>query len=100
MLKGSARIRHLTASAAVCAAVLLTVFTPKAAQAWWRPGWGWHGGVAIALPPVVVGGPVYPVVPYPYGSYPTVYAYPQPQWRWVPDYRAANGVIVAGHWER
>ena len=100
MLKGVlARSRTLAASAAVCAAILLPVLTPKPAQAWWGPGWGWHGGIAIGLPPVVVGAPVYPVLPYAYYPYPPAYAYAQPYWHWVPEHRDANGTIIGGHWE-
>jgi hypothetical protein len=91
------RSRNVTASAALCAAVLLPVLTPKPAQAWWAPGWGWHGGIGIALPPVVIGAPVYPP-PY-YGPYMPAYAYAPPYWHWVPEHRAADGVLVAGHWE-
>ncbi len=100
MLKGLiARFRRPIASTALCAAVLLPVVTPKPAEAWWGPGWGWHGGVAIALPPVVVGAPVYPPPPPPYYPYVPVHAYAQPYWHWVPEHREANGVVVAGHWE-
>ncbi len=93
-----ARSRRLAAGAALCAAVLLPVMTPKSAEAWWGPGWGWHGGIGIALPPVVVGAPVYAPAPY-YYSYAPAYAYAPPYWRWVPEHRGADGVSVAGHWE-
>ena len=103
MLKGLiARFRRVLAGAALCAAVALPVLTPSPAEAWWGPGWhagwGWRGGVAIGLPPVVVGAPVYAPPPayYPYAP---AYAYAPPYWRWVPAYRAANGVFVGGHWE-
>jgi hypothetical protein len=91
----SVRSRRLVAGAALCAAVLLPVIIAKPAEAWWGPGWGWHGGVAIALPPVIVGAPP----PPPYYPYVPVYAYPPPYWHWVPEHREANGVVVAGHWE-
>jgi hypothetical protein len=93
-----ARSRHLIASAALCAAALLPFITPKPAEAWWGPGWGWRGGVAVAFPPVVVGAPVYPSPAY-YSPYAPAYAYAQPYWRWVPEHRVAHGIIVAGHWE-
>jgi len=99
MLKGLiARSRRLTASAALCAAVMLPIVTPKPAEAWWGPGWGWHGGIGIALPPVVVGPPAYPPVRY-YYPYAPAYAYAPPYWHWVPEHRNADGVVVAGHWE-
>ena len=99
MLKGLiARSHRFIASAALCAAVLMPVITPKPAEAWWGPGGGWHGGIAVALPPVVVGAPVYPPAPY-YYPYAPAYAYAQPYWRWVPEHGAANGVVVVGHWE-
>jgi hypothetical protein len=93
-----ARSRRLTAGAALCTAVLLPVMTPKSADAWWGPGWGWHGSIGIALPPVVVGAPVYASAPY-YYPYAPAYAYAPPYWRWVPEHRGADGVSVAGHWE-
>ena len=99
MLKGLfARFCRLTASAALSAATLLTVITPKPANAWWGPGWGWHGGIGIALPPVVIGAPVYPPPVY-YYPYTPAYAYGPPYWHWVPEHRASDGAMVAGHWE-
>ena len=88
---------RLTASVALCAAVLLPVIIAKPAKAWWGPAWGWHGGIAVALPPVVVGPPVYP--PAYYYPYASAYAYAQPYWHWVPEHKAADGAVVAGHWE-
>lgn len=91
----AARCRRFAVGVAIAAAAVLTVLTPKAAQAWWGPGW--RGGIVVGLPPVVVGPPVYPAAPYPYYSYTPAYAVPY--WHWVPEYRAANGTVVAGHWE-
>ncbi len=99
LTKFLARSRRSIASIVVCAAAVLVVMAPKPAAAWWGPGWGWRGGFVVGVPPVVVGAPVYPAVPYPYYPYAPAYAYAPPYWHWVPWHRAPNGVIVAGHWE-
>ena len=95
----TARSHSLAAGAALYTVVLLPVMTPKSAETWWGPGRGCHGGIGIALPPVVVGAPVYAPAPY-YYPYATAYAYTPPYWRWVPEHRGTDGVSVAGHWER
>jgi hypothetical protein len=106
-----ARARRWLAGAGIGLALLAPVMLPRPAEAWWGPGWGWHAGwagwgwgwhpgIAIGLPPVVVGAPVYAAYPYAYAYPPApVYPYGYP-YHWVPAHVAPNGVWVAGHWEK
>jgi hypothetical protein len=90
------RLKRSAVGMAAGLAVALSFLAPTPASAWWGPGWGWHagwgwrGGVYVGLPPVVVGAPVYPPVPY---AYP--YAAP---YRWIPAHYTATGAFVPGHW--
>jgi len=92
------RSKHFLAGAALCAAVATPLLTPKPAEAWWGPVWGWRGGVVAGLPPVwvVPAAPAPIAYPYPYVA---PYAYAPPNWRWVPAYRNVAGVTLEGHWE-
>ncbi len=53
---------------------------PAPAQAWWRGGWGWHGGVVFGVvPPVFLPPPVVYAPPPPvYYAPPAYYAAPAP----------------------
>jgi hypothetical protein len=92
----SSVLRSLTALG-LLGAVALPLGVPSTAHAWWwRPGWGWRGGVVVGIaPPRVVVGPPAVVV-----GAPPVYApaYPPPPGLyWVPGYW--NGPYwVPGHW--
>ena len=70
---------------------------PGTAKAWWAGGWGWHGGIrfGVALPPVVVGPPIYTPPPLVYARPPPYY--PRPRAYWIPSHWQ-GGYWVPGHW--
>ena len=94
--------RKIAVSAAVFAALALTLLAPSPAQAWWARvggGWVWRpAGVAVVAPPPVVVGPpvVYASPPVAYAPPPVVVA-PYPR-RWVPAHYDWRGAWVPGHW--
>ncbi|MDE2515262.1 MAG: hypothetical protein KGL12_04475 [Rhodospirillales bacterium] len=80
------------------AVIVGTVAMPGQARAWWRGGWGWHGGVVIGapifVPPPVVYAPPPPVVYAP--PPPVIYARPRPR-IWIPPHWRGP-YWVPGHW--
>jgi hypothetical protein len=80
--------KRLALGAALATALAAPLLAPSKAEAWWGPrwGWGWHAGVVIAPPRIVVG---VPVVTPPYGYAP---------YRWVPAHYTPWGAFVPAHW--
>ena len=90
----------IAVSAAVFAALALTLLAPSPAQAWWARvggGWVWRPAGVVVPPRLVVGPPViYAPPPVAYAPPPVVVA-PYPR-RWVPAHYDWRGAWVPGHW--